>query len=99
MKMFNEEELEAICLFVKGKNKGEALNGEDILQINTALRSYNDEVLDFEDFKAIIYDASIVNSHHKLNDFVEYYQNCLSVEENVSNFISWDILGEESDNE
>jgi hypothetical protein len=53
--MFNEEELEAICLFVKGKNKGGALNGDDILQINSALRDFNavegnDEVIDFEEY-------------------------------------------------
>jgi dsDNA-specific endonuclease/ATPase MutS2 len=89
MKMFNEEELEAICLFVKGKNKGEALNGDDILQINSALRNFNDEVLDFEDFTEIIYNASMVNSNALLPDFEEHYQNCLSVEENIYEFLKW----------
>lgn len=87
--MFNEEELEAICFFVKGKHKGEALNGDDILQINSALRIFNDETLDFEDFTEIIYNASIVNSHLLLNDFEEHYQNCLTIEENIAEFLKW----------
>jgi dsDNA-specific endonuclease/ATPase MutS2 len=87
--MFNEEELEAICLFVKRKNKGEALNGDDILQITTALREYNDAVIDFEDFTEIIYNASMVNSNALLPDFEEHYQNCLSVEENIYEFLKW----------
>jgi flavodoxin len=87
--MFNEEELEAICLFIKDKNKGEALNGDDILQINSALRSFNDETLDFEDFIEIIYNASMVNSNVLLPDFEEHYQNCLSVEENIYEFLKW----------
>lgn len=93
--MFNEEELEAICLFAKGKNKGEALNNDDILQITTALREYNDAVIDFEDFTEIIYNASMVNSNALLPDFGEYYQNCLSVEENIHEFFKWSESEEE----
>jgi hypothetical protein len=46
--VFTNDELNEICEYVFIKNKSEALNGDDIVQIKKALMDFNDESDDFK---------------------------------------------------